>query len=119
MGLRNPERLTTVRAFDTKEQTMNHLQNLACRVSWGDPHAVAEFRRELEGRLPPIVRNTLRTRRDTAPLNRLILKEADRMTPTDGEEAVGPIIRRVCDCVIDNLWSSQRPVRTLQAILCN
>jgi hypothetical protein len=98
---------------------MLRLQDLACRVSWGDPHAVAEFRRILEGRLPPIVRHTLQTRRTTGPIYRFILKEADRMTSTGGNAQLGPIIQRVCDCVIDNLWSSHQPVRTLEANLCN
>ena len=104
---------------------MQHLQNLACRVSWGDPQAAAELRRELAGPLRPIVRNTLRTRRTRSQLHRFILKEAERMSTRAGEEfargdeVVGQVIGRVCDHVIDNLWSSHQPVRTLQALLCN
>jgi hypothetical protein len=105
---------------------MEHLQTLAARVRSGDSGAARQLRRELEGGLPSIVRRTMQTRRATSSLGRRILAEAARLTSTVWDRSpegqvrlVDLIARRVCDCVIDNLWASHRKERGLLDTVCH
>jgi hypothetical protein len=89
---------------------MHELQYLVTRVGAGDPTAVAELRRELEGRMVPIIRRTMRTRTGSSTLARRILAEAERVAGKPGgwsseerEGIIPRVARRVCEAVITGL----------------
>jgi hypothetical protein len=82
------------------------IPTLAAQVRGGDPSAVTELREELLPRLWPVVRQVLRTRSDSSPLDRRILRELGRARQADGPRGrrlVARVARRLCALVITRL----------------
>jgi len=86
------------------------LETLALRARRGDPAAGAALRQQLEPQLRRIVRNTLKTGRDSNPVARRVLAMARRVAdvpPQAGWEApeslVSQVARQVCESVLARL----------------
>src|SRR5262249_757704 len=101
----------------------NQLKELETRVSRGDPSAEGELLDELEPQMVFMVRRALRTSPGDSPLDRMIRKEIDRLTPEPGQGRsleerglVRQIAQRVCAAMIDRLRPSPMEYRERDTI---
>ncbi len=99
---------------------MNDIEYLASRVRFGDPVASDELRRQLESKLTPIVRRTLRTRACHSSFTRRILAEAERLTGrVDRESFVSAVCQRMCEIVIGQIDPEHGPKRAALETVCH
>jgi hypothetical protein len=99
--------------MDGKEHDLNYL---ALQASNGDRDASATLRLRLEKQLACIVRNALRSGRDSNPLARRVLAEARRVAGFPrhpGNEAseyvVSQVVRRLGESIANGLSAGIRP----------
>jgi hypothetical protein len=84
--------------------TISHeIERLRTRAGSGDPAALREFESRFASPLRRIVRRVLRLNRAETPLERGIMREAQRQraarTEGDGEQLVSLLTRRLCEAV--------------------
>ena len=79
------------------------IERLRARAGNGDAAAVREFETQFASPLRRIVRRVLRLNRAETPLERGIMREAQRQRAaragTDGEQLVALLTRRLCEAV--------------------